>query len=50
MPVVEDALLTCLAIFGPAGVAVNDLLRPHGISRATFCKRRSKSGGRVSPT
>ena len=28
-----------------AGVAVNDLLRTHGISRATFFKWRSKYGG-----
>ena len=28
-----------------AGVPVNDLLRQHGVSRATFCKWRSKSGG-----
>ena len=28
-----------------AGLAVNDLLRTHGISRATFFKWRSKSGG-----
>ena len=27
------------------GVAVNDLLRTHGISRATFFKWRSKYGG-----
>ena len=32
-----------------AGVAVNDLLRTHGISRATFFKWRSKySGASVS--
>ena len=28
-----------------AGVAINDLLRTHGISRATFFKWRSKYGG-----
>ena len=28
-----------------AGVAVNDLLRTHGISRATFFTWRSKYGG-----
>ena len=28
-----------------AGVAVNDLLRTHGISRATFFKWRRKYGG-----
>ena len=28
-----------------AGVAVNDLLRTHGISRASFFQRRSKYGG-----
>ena len=28
-----------------AGVTVNDLLRTHGISRATFFKWRSKYGG-----
>ena len=28
-----------------SGVAVNDLLRTHGISRATFFKWRSKYGG-----
>ena len=28
-----------------AGVPVNDLLRQHGVSRATFFKWRSKSGG-----
>ena len=28
-----------------AGLAVNDLLRTHGISRATFFKWRSKYGG-----
>ena len=33
-----------------ADVAVNDLLRTHGISRATFFKWRSKYGGQVFPT
>ncbi len=28
-----------------AGVPVNDLLRKHGVSRATFFKWRSKHGG-----
>ena len=32
------------------GVAVNDLLRKHGVSRATFFKWRSMYGGRAFRT